>query len=85
MTISRMIGDLLKEKIQEKGINYVQFAEEAEVTHGYISKVINGNIKSIGIDTLEKLVRPLNMSVTEFLQEVEKKKTQLTSLLPVMN
>lgn len=80
--ISRLIGQVLKDKIQEKGLNYYQFAEEAQVTHGYVSKVVNGNIKSIGIDTLEKLVRPFDISVIDFLNDVEKKKKQLMYLSP---
>ena len=85
MRISELIGDVLNEQISVKGLNYSTFANQAGVTQGYISKIINGEVKSIKLETLEKLVEPLNLSVVEFLNECEKKKTLLISPLLVMN
>ena len=73
-SISEAIGEVLRDKILQKGFNFMSFAELAGVTHGYVSKVVNGNIKSIGVGTLEKMMIPLEMNVSEFMMEVEKKK-----------
>lgn len=85
MRISELIGDVLNEQIIAKGLNYSTFASQAGVTQGYISKIINGEVKSIKLETLEKLVEPLSLTVVEFLNECEKKKNLLTSLSLVMN
>ena len=49
------------------------YAEKAGVTQGYISQVVNGDIKGVKLETLEKLVTPLEITVSDFLKEVEKK------------
>ena len=72
--LNMMIGELLKERILAKGYNYSTFAERVGFKQSYISKIINGDVKRLPIETLERLVEPLEMSVVGFLQEVEKKK-----------
>ena len=84
MTLSQLIGKILDEKITEKGMNYSKFAEEAGVSQGYVSKIVSGSVKGIQLDTLEKLVSPLGMTITQILEEVEKKKRPSMSLSPVL-
>lgn len=74
MTLNQAIGEVFQEKITRLGLKFHEFAEKAGVSQSYISKLTNGKIKSIGIDTMQKLVAPLGCTIDEFLQEVEKKK-----------
>lgn len=74
MELHELIVDTLKEKIQTTGMKYKEFADKAGYQQSYISKIINGNVQKIGIDTLEKLLIPLEMTLTEFFAEVDKKK-----------
>ena len=69
-----LIGELLKEKILAKGFNYSTFAEKVGFKQSYISKIINGDVKRLPVETLQRLVEPLEMTVIGFLQEVEKKR-----------
>ena len=77
MNLSVLVGQTLKEMIAEKGLSYTVYAEKAGVTQGYISQVVNGDIKGVKLETLEKLVTPLEITVSDFLKEVEKKKGRL--------
>lgn len=73
MDIHELIIATLKEKIDEKGLKYKELAEMAGYQQSYISKIINGNVQKIGIDTLGKLLLALDMSLSTFFLEVEKK------------
>ena len=74
MNLSNLVGQVLKEMISARGLTYTVYAEKAGVTQGYISQVVNGDIKGVKLETLEKLVKPLEITVSDFLREVEKKK-----------
>lgn len=80
MNLSNMVGHLLKEMISARGLTYTVYAEKAGVTQGYISQVVNGDIKGVKLETLEKLVKPLEITVSDFLREVEKKKAFINSV-----
>ena len=73
MNLSNLVGQVLKEMISARGLTYTVYAEKAGVTQGYISQVVNGDIKGVKLETLEKLVKPLEITVSDFLREVEKK------------
>lgn len=85
MNLSVLAGQTLKEMIAEKGLTYTVYAEKAGVTQGYISQVVNGDIKGVKLETLEKLVTPLEITVSDFLKEVEKKKGFIVSPLQTAN
>ena len=85
MNLSNLVGQVLKEMISERGLTYTVYAEKAGVTQGYISQVINGDINGVKLETLEKLVKPLEITVSDFLREVEKKKAFIVSPLQMMN
>lgn len=85
MNLSVLVGQTLKEMIAEKGLTYTVYAEKAGVTQGYISQVVNGDIKGVKLETLEKLVTPLEITVSDFLKEVEKKKGFIVSPLQTAN
>lgn len=80
MNLSNMVGQVLKEMISARGLTYTVYAEKAGVTQGYISQVVNGDIKGVKLETLEKLVKPLEITVSDFLREVEKKKAFINSV-----
>lgn len=75
MKLVELIGQTLREKITEQGYNYSTYAEKVGFTQGYISQIVNGNAKKLPIETLEKLVIALEMTISDFWAEVEKKKT----------
>ena len=85
MNLSNLVGQVLKEMISERGLTYTVYAEKAGVTQGYISQVVNGDINGVKLETLEKLVKPLEITVSDFLREVEKKKAFIVSPLQMMN
>lgn len=74
MNLSGLVGQTLKEMISAKNMTYTVYAEKAGVTQGYVSQVVNGDIKGVKLETLEKLVKPLEITVSDLLKEVEKKK-----------
>ena len=74
MDINKLVGETLKKKILAKGFNYSTFAEKVGIGQSYVSKIINGESKNLPLATLERLVVPLEISVADFLQDVEKKK-----------
>jgi DNA-binding Xre family transcriptional regulator len=77
MTSSELIGKVLGDKIVETGANYSQFAKKVGLSQSYMSKIINGESTDIKLKTLEKIVQALQMTVSDFMQEVEKKKPLL--------
>ena len=85
MNLSNLVGQVLKEMISARGFTYTVYAEKAGVTQGYISQVVNGDIKGVKLETLEKLVKPLEITVSDFLREVEKKRGFIASLLQTTN
>ena len=74
MNLSGLVGQTLKEMIAAKDMTYTVYSEKAGVTQGYVSQVVNGDIKGVKLETLEKLVKPLEITVSDFLKEVEKKR-----------
>ena len=85
MNLSNLVGQVLKEMISARGLTYTVYAENAGVTQGYISQVVNGDVKGVKLETLEKLVKPLEITVSDFLREVEKKRAFIVSPLQMMN
>lgn len=75
MTLNQAIGEVFREKLTLLGMKTAEFAEKAGVSQGYVSKLVNGKFKSIGIDTMMRLVAPFGISIDQFLHEVEKKKS----------
>ena len=79
MKLSQLIGQTLGEKIVEKGFNYSTYAVKVGFSQGYVSKIINGDAKKVAIETLEKLVIPLEMTVNQFLEEAEALRRKLAA------
>lgn len=74
MDLSELIGDVLREKMLELGLNNTTYAEKVGYRQSYISKVVNGKSTNIPVKTLERLVNALDMSQADFWAEIEKKK-----------
>lgn len=77
MDIHELIVDTLKDKISEKGLKNKELAEKAGYRQSYISKILNGNVQKIGIDTLNKLLNALDIPLSAFFGDVEKKTLEL--------
>ena len=61
-----MIGDLIQQRLTEKGWNQSQLAVYTGLSQAYISKLIRGQVTLPNQATLKKLGAPLNLSLTEF-------------------
>lgn len=78
--LNTIIGDLLREKMDKQGYSTITLAQASGYSQSYISKLLNGDIKKVSIDILEKVLKPLGLTVIQFLQEVEKKKQESVNL-----
>ena len=81
--MNKIIGDLLRERMEENGFNTITLANASGYSQSYISKLLNGGVKKISYDILDKVLSPMQLTVSDFFMEIEKKKTRLISpLLP---
>ena len=76
MTIAQLISEVLQEKMIEKGFKTLTaFAEASGVSQSYLSKIFNKEKPAeVSPSVLAKLVIPLEMTLSQFFEAVEKKK-----------
>lgn len=69
--VIKELGELIKEKRKEKGINVIDLAKSLDVNPGYISKLENGNnSKSINILLLKSIAKHLELNYIELLKKL---------------
>lgn len=61
------IGNRLKEILKEKGLNQTHLADKMSVSRQMISSLINS--ENITTDTLEKIIKALDITYTDFFRE----------------
>lgn len=75
MNLPELIRDVIKEKMKEKGFKTLTaYSKASGVSQSYLSKIFDES-KSVDIttSTLEKLIKPLEFTLSDFFEEVEKK------------
>jgi transcriptional regulator with XRE-family HTH domain len=73
MDIKLKVGQRIKELRKELGLSQEGLANEAEVDRTYVTDVENGR-RNVSLEILEKLIRALDISFTEFFNSREFKK-----------
>ena len=64
------LGNLIKEKRIEKGLNIQQLATILDVSTGFVSNLENSKSDVFNVDLISKLCQALDMSPLNFLPEV---------------
>ena len=73
MDIKLKIGQRIKELRKQLGLSQESLAYKSEVDRTYVTDVENGR-RNVSIEILEKLIKSLDVSVTEFFNAKEFKK-----------
>lgn len=74
MELRDLIRDTLKEKMAEQFKTLTAFAKASGVSQSYLSKIFGETAVDISPTILSKLLAPLQISLSQFFEEVEKKK-----------
>jgi transcriptional regulator with XRE-family HTH domain len=69
------IGNRIREILKEKGMNQSQLAEKMSVSRQMISSLVNS--ESVTTDTLEKIIKALDVSITYFFPGNQTEKLQV--------
>ena len=73
MDIKLKIGQRIKELRKELELSQESLAYKAEVDRTYVTDVENGR-RNVSIEILERLIKALDVSITEFFNAKEFKK-----------
>lgn len=73
MDIKLKIGQRIRELRKELGISQEALAYKAEVDRTYVTDVENGR-RNVSVEILERLIKALDVSITEFFNAKEFKK-----------
>jgi len=73
MDIKLKVGQRIKELRKKLGLSQEGLANEAEVDRTYVTDVENGR-RNVSLEILEKLVKALKVSFTEFFNAKEFRK-----------
>jgi len=73
MSIQLKVGQRIKELRKQLGLSQEALAYEADVDRTYMTDVENGR-RNISIKNLEKIIKALKVSFTEFFNNKEFKK-----------
>jgi transcriptional regulator with XRE-family HTH domain len=63
------IGKKIKKLRESQGYSQRKLARLAEVSNDYISKIEMGKITNVGVETLRKIARPLDINLLELQSE----------------
>jgi transcriptional regulator with XRE-family HTH domain len=70
MSIEKKIGLRIKDFRNKKSLTQEQLAWEADVDRTYMNHVENGK-RNISIKSLEKIIKALGVSFSEFFKEIK--------------
>ena len=73
MDIKLKIGQRIKELRKKLGLSQESLAYKAEVDRTYVTDVENGR-RNVSVEILERLIKALDVSITEFFNAKEFKK-----------
>ncbi len=73
MDIKLKVGQRIKDLRKKLGLSQEGLANEAEVDRTYVTDVENGR-RNVSVEILERLIKALNVSFTEFFKSKEFKK-----------
>ncbi len=65
MEIKRLVADRIKELRQAKNLSQESVAYTAEIDRTFMTHVENGR-RNVSVETLEKILKALNISFAEF-------------------
>lgn len=65
----KILGELLKQRRKEKNLTLKDMEKQIGISNGYLSLVERGK-KDLRIDTLEKIIAPLELDIYAFFAEV---------------
>lgn len=74
MELRELIRDTLKERMEEQFKTLTAFAKASGVSQSYLSKIFGETAVDISPTVLSKLLTPLQISFSQFFEEVEKKR-----------
>jgi len=63
MSLKERVGDLMR----KKGLNQTQLAETSGITQATMSRILQGEVEDVRMETLDKLARALAVSVDYLL------------------
>lgn len=73
MDIKEKVGQRIKQLRKELELSQEALALKAEVDRTYVTDVENGR-RNVSLEILERLIKALNVSITEFFNSKEFKK-----------
>ncbi len=73
MDIKQKVGSRIKELRNQLGLSQEALAFKAEIDRTYVSDVENGR-RNVSVEILEKIIKSLEVSFTEFFTTKEFKK-----------
>jgi transcriptional regulator with XRE-family HTH domain len=63
------IGEIIRNRRKELGMNQIQLANAANVSQGYIADLENGKIENPTVKTIAKIAAVLNLNNEQLLNE----------------
>lgn len=61
------VGEIIKAKREEKGINLIDFAKKVEISPGYLSQIENGRKTNPRLDIILRIIHELDIDLTMLL------------------
>lgn len=74
MSLRELIRDTLKEKMNERYKTLTAYSQASGVSQSYLSKIFGENAVDVSPTVLNKLLKPLDITLSQFFEDVEKKK-----------
>jgi transcriptional regulator with XRE-family HTH domain len=68
--LAKNIGTLLRQLRNEAGMSQEEFADRCELHRTYVGSIERGE-KAITIETAQKIVKALGMSLSQFFRKLE--------------
>ncbi|MCX7774305.1 MAG: helix-turn-helix domain-containing protein [Clostridia bacterium] len=75
------VGEIIKAKREERGMNLIEFAKKVEISPGYLSQIENGRKTNPRLDILLKIIHELDIDI-EMLLGLESTEENYLSRIP---
>ncbi len=74
------VGEIIRAKREENNISLVSFAQELDISPGYLSQIENGVKKNPNLDILLKIIRRLDIDLAMLLGVEENEENYLVKI-----
>lgn len=61
------VGEIIKAKREEKGLNLIEFAKRIEISPGYLSQIENGRKTNPKLEIILRIIRELDIDIDMLL------------------